>query len=205
MLSKPLWPALPAEDWCWRTWHAPTRKLPPPPPPPPPKRASNSPQPTVRPTSTEGAASEIIGLTSSSRCFVLSHFLNRRHQLRNLDPDHRALTRPALDIQKKIRSVQDPQPLAHVAQPDSFNVHVRHLLFGDAYAIVFNLDAQPPVVVRRSQLDFSAAQLRRQPMFQAILHHRLEQHAGHEGFQRRIVNVFHDVQIVFSESRHFDV
>src|SRR5882672_3297907 len=109
-------------------------------------------------------------LTSPFHSFVSTHFLHRRYQLRNLDPDYRPLPRPALDVQKKIRHIQHAQPLAHV-----------------------------------SQFDFSPAQLRRQPVLQAILHHGLEQHARHKRFQGGIVYLLHDVQIVFSESRHLDV
>src|SRR5258707_396578 len=144
-------------------------------------------------------------LTSPFHSFVSTHFLHRRYQLRNLDPDYRPLARPALDVQKKIRPIQHAQPLAHVAQPDSLNVHVGHLLFRDAHTIAFNLNSQPTVAASRSQFDFSPAQLRRQPVLQAILHHGLEQHARHKRFQGGIVNLLHDVQIVFSESRHLDV
>src|ERR1700694_1671639 len=87
------------------------------------------------------------------------HLLHRRHQLRNVDPNHRAFSRPALYIQMKIRPIEHTQPLAHVAQPDPFDIHVRHLLFRDAHAIVFNLDLQPSVAVRRAQPDPSAPEL----------------------------------------------
>ena len=42
-------------------------------------------------------------------------------------------------------------------------------------------------------------------MFQAIFHNRLQQHAGHERFHRRIVNVLHDFQVFAAEAGHFDV
>src|SRR6267378_1976283 len=95
-------------------------------------------------------------LTSLLPYLVLSYFLHRGYQLRNLDADHRSLSRAALDVQIKIRPVKHAQPLAHVAQPDSLDVHMRHLLFRDAHAIVFDLNSQPPVAARRSQLDFSS-------------------------------------------------
>src|SRR5258708_3460137 len=134
-----------------------------------------------------------------------SHFLHGRHQLRNLDADYRTLSGLAVDVQLKVCSVQHAQTLAYIAQPDAFDVDVRQLLFGDADTIVGNLDEQPSVAVRCSQLDFSASQLWREPVFQAILHHRLEQHAGHKRFERGFVDVLHNIQIVFSETRYFDV
>src|SRR5436309_723326 len=109
-----------------------------------------------------------------------SDFLHCRDQLWDLNSNDGSLTRPALDVQMKIGSVQHAQPFAHIAQPDAFHVDMRHFFFRDTHAVIFDFDAQTPVAVRCSQFDFPAAQLRREAMFQAILHHRLEQHAGHK-------------------------
>src|SRR3977135_309831 len=72
-----------------------------------------------------------------------THRLHGGYQRRNVNPDHRAFSRPALDLQIEIGSIQHMQPLAHVAQPDALHVNVRHLLFGDAHAVVFNFNMQP--------------------------------------------------------------
>src|SRR5439155_10703814 len=99
-----------------------------------------------------------------------SNFLHRRDQLWNLNSNDRSLARPALDVQMKIGSVQHAQPLAHVAQPDTLDVHVRHFFFRNTDTVIFNLDAQPPISVGLSQFDFSASELRRQSVFQTILY-----------------------------------
>src|SRR6267142_7215303 len=42
-------------------------------------------------------------------------------------------------------------------------------------------------------------------MLQTIFHHRLQQHAWYKGFQRFVVDLLDNFQIVFAEPRHFDV
>src|SRR5580704_10224580 len=74
-----------------------------------------------------------------------SHCLARGDQRGNIDADHGAFAGTALDVQVKIRAIQHMQALTHVAQPDAFDIDVGHLFFGDAYAIVFDLDVQASV------------------------------------------------------------
>src|SRR5207247_5270967 len=93
-----------------------------------------------------------------------SDFLHCRDQLWDLNSNDGSLTRPALDVQMKIGSVQHAQPFAHIAQPDAFHVDMRHFFFRDTHAVIFDFDAQTPVAVRCSQFDFPAAQLRREAM-----------------------------------------
>ena len=105
----------------------------------------------------------------------------------------------------KIRSIENAQPLAHIAQPNPFHIHVRKLFFRNPYAVVFNLDAQAAIAADGAQFDFSAADFRRKPVLQAIFDNRLEQHAGHERFQRGFVDLFHNFQVFAAEAGHFDV
>src|SRR5260370_13329622 len=91
-------------------------------------------------------------LTSLLPYLVLSYFLHRGYRLRNLDPDHRSLSRAALDVQIKIRPVKHAHPLAHVAPPDSLDIHLRHLLFRNPHPIVFDSNHPPSFPTRPSHL-----------------------------------------------------
>ena len=42
-------------------------------------------------------------------------------------------------------------------------------------------------------------------MLQAIFDNRLQQHAGHERFERGIVDLFHNFQVFAAKAGHFDV
>src|SRR5277367_259025 len=42
-------------------------------------------------------------------------------------------------------------------------------------------------------------------MLQAVLYDRLQQHARNERLERVLTNLFHDIEVVFSKSRHFDI
>src|SRR6266404_7483274 len=134
-----------------------------------------------------------------------THGLHRGHQRGNVNANHRAFAWPALDLQIEIGSVEHVQPLADVAQSDAFDVHVRHLLFGNAHAVVFNFNMQPAVTRCRSQLNFSAAELGRKTVFQTILHNRLEEHAGDKGLEGLFAELLDDFEIVAAEAGHFDV
>ncbi len=64
--------------------------------------------------------------SAASQPCCLDH---RRHQLRHLNPDNRSLSRTAFNFQTEIRAIQHPQPLPHVAQADSLDIHMGHALF----------------------------------------------------------------------------
>src|SRR5712664_3135165 len=134
-----------------------------------------------------------------------THRLHGGHKSGYVNADHRAFAGPALDLQIEIGSVEHVQPLAHVAQSDAFDIHVRHLLFGNAHAVVFNFNMQPAVTRCRSQLNFSAAELGRKTVFQTILHNRLEEHAGDKGLEGLFAELLDDFEIVAAEAGHFDV
>src|SRR5258705_9190581 len=71
-----------------------------------------------------------------------------------------------------------------VAQSNSLDIYVRHLLFGNAHAIVLNLNAQPPLAIRGPQLDSAAINFRRQTMLQAV---RSEEHTSELQSLRHLV------------------
>src|SRR6266403_2795487 len=134
-----------------------------------------------------------------------THGLHGGHQGRDVNADQRAFAGPALDFQVEIGAVQDVQALAHVAQSDAFDVHMRHFLFGDTHAVVFNFDVQPAVTRGGPQLDVSAAALGRKTVLQTIRHTRLEEHAGDKSFERFFAELLDDFEIVAAEAGHFDV
>src|SRR5580700_11074431 len=78
----------------------------------------------------------------------------------------------------KIGAVEDTEAFADVAQADALDIDVRHFFFGDTHAVVFDFDAQAAVAVCSAQLNFSAVELGRQAVFQAIFDDGLEKHAG---------------------------
>ena len=54
-------------------------------------------------------------------------------------------------------------------------------------------------------MDLAALDLRRQPMLEAVLHDRLQQHAGNEDLQGLGADLLHDIEVVAAKARHFDV
>src|SRR6266403_5783480 len=134
-----------------------------------------------------------------------THGLHGGHQGRDVNADQRAFAGPALDFQVEIGAVQDVQALAHVAQSDAFDVHMRHFLFGDTHAVVFNFDVQPAVMRGGPQLNFSAAELGRKTVLQTILHNWLEEHAGDKGLEGLFAELLDDFEIVSAKAGHLDV
>src|SRR5689334_13414701 len=110
-------------------------------------------------------------------------FGDGRGQFRDVDADGGSLPFAAFDVQLKIFAIKDAEPLADVAEADAFDVDVGHFFFGDAYAVVGNLDLQPAVPAGGAEEDAPAFKLGGQAMLQAVFDHRLQQHAGDEGFE----------------------
>jgi hypothetical protein len=126
-------------------------------------------------------------------------------ELGDVDFDFGALTFVARDVEVEIGAVENAQALADVAEADPFDVDVGHFFFGDANPVVFDLDVQAAIAVRRSHKDAAAFDLWSQAVFEAVFDDGLEQHAGDEGLERVFADFFHDVEVVFAEAGDFDV
>src|SRR5580692_2032801 len=134
-----------------------------------------------------------------------SHRLHGGDQFWNVNLDEGALAGAALDLQMKVGAVEDTEAFADVAQADALDVDVRHFFFGDTHAVVFDLDAQSAVAICGAQLNFSAVELGREAVFQAIFYDGLEKHAGDEGFEGVFVDLLNNVEVVTAEAGDFDI
>src|SRR5580704_6801007 len=134
-----------------------------------------------------------------------SHGLHSGDQFWNVNFDERALAGAALDLQMKVGAVEDAEAFADVAQADALDIDVRHFFFGDTHAVVFDFYAQAAVAICGAQLDFSAVELGREAVFQAIFDDGLEKHAGNEGFEGFFVNLLDNIEVVAAEAGHFDI
>ena len=105
----------------------------------------------------------------------------------------------------EIGAVEDAEALADVAEADAFDVDVGHFLFGDADAVVFDFDVQAAVAIGGAKLDFSAVEFGSEAVFEAIFDDGLQKHAGDEGFERFIVDVLDDVEVVAAEAGDLDI
>jgi hypothetical protein len=89
-------------------------------------RASQDFSPVAQPICRPKLAQKALLSSLFQFLFCLPDGLRCGDQRWNIDADHRAFARTALDVQMKIRAIQDVQPLADVAQPDAFDIHMGH-------------------------------------------------------------------------------
>src|SRR6516225_11572050 len=132
-------------------------------------------------------------------------FRNDRHQFRHIDLDPGSLPFVTVDIQVEVRAIQHAQAFANVAQPDSFDIYVRHFFFRDSHAVIFDLDMQPAIAVGSPEINPTAFQFRGQPVLQAVLDNGLKQHAGDKGIERMVIDLFHDLEVVLAEAGDLNV
>src|SRR6516162_6074131 len=149
----------------------------------------------------------ISGLSDRSPVGRLEHadFRDDRHQFRHVDLDPGSLPLVTVDIQVEVRAIQQAQALANVAQPDSFDIYVRHFFFRDSHAVIFDLDMQPAIAVGSPEINPTAFQFRGQPVLQAVLDNGLKQHAGDKGIERMVIDLFHDLEVVLAEAGDLNV
>src|SRR5208283_2352229 len=140
-----------------------------------------------------------------SRCLDYAHFGDDRHKLGHVNVDDGSLPLVALDVQAEVVAIEHVKPLAHIAQADAFDIDMGHLFFGNADTVVLDFDVQAPIAVGGAQMDLAALQPGCQPVLEAVLHDRLQQHAGNEDLQGLGADLLHDIEVVAAKARHFDV
>src|SRR5262245_11660924 len=126
-------------------------------------------------------------------------------ELRDFDADQSSLPRAAFDLQAELGAIENAKTLPDVAEADTFYVDVRHALLGDADAVVFDFDLQAAAALLCVQADAAAFDLGREAVLEAVLHHRLQQHARNERLQRLVVDFLDDLEVVLAEAGHLDV
>src|SRR5205085_9306796 len=88
----------------------------------------------------------------------LSNRGHRRNQFRHIDADYCPISWAALNGEMEVGAVQHAEALADVTKADAFDVHMRHLLFGDAHPVIFNLDVQAAITIGGPKLNLAAFQ-----------------------------------------------
>jgi hypothetical protein len=117
----------------------------------------------------------------------------------------RALPFLAAYVHPELVAVEQTQALVHVADSDSSPVNFSQAFRRNSHAVVFDFNQQPAIRLAGAQVNLPAFQARRESVLDRILHHGLQQHAGHERLQSFLVNFLEDLQLVAPEANHFDI
>src|SRR5262245_10365755 len=94
-----------------------------------------------------------------------------------------------------MRSVDGPEPLVDVAQPDSTPERALKPILGHAQPVVQYFDDRASITEGGSDGNPSLADFARQTVLDRVLHERLENHARHDDVQRFGRNLFVDAQL----------
>ena len=123
----------------------------------------------------------------------------------DFDVDLGALAFLAADVHFELIAVEQAQAFVDVADADASSIDFCEPLGGDAHSVVFDFDEQPAIHAASANVDFSSLQTRAETVLDGIFHHRLEKHAGNEGFESVLVNFLKNLQLVAAEADHFDI
>src|ERR1035441_4514494 len=119
--------------------------------------------------------------------------------------DAGSLPRVAINLHQEVLAVNHLQPLLNVADANSAAVNLRLSLFGNAHAIVDDFHNQAALATLGTQSDGAAFNFRSDAMPKSVLNQRLQKHTGHDHIQGFRINLFADLQLVASESDHFNI
>src|SRR5438105_9437368 len=146
--------------------------------------------------------------TRTARRSMLRGYPFRNRQQRYLDAGGCPLPGLARELDLAVRAVDGPQALVDVAQADAAAVGALEPVFdhvgAHAQPIVVDLDNRVAVPGGRADRDPSAADFSREPVFDRVLHERLQEHARHDDIQRIDADLLVDFQLR-SEAHDFDV
>src|ERR1700726_1260680 len=100
------------------------------------------------------------------------------NQCRNFNLNLCALAFLATDVHLELVAVEQTQALMNIADPYAAAVHLGEALRRNAHTVICNLDGEAPLVMMSADVNLAALEARCQAMFDRVLNHGLQQHAG---------------------------
>src|SRR5215472_7120107 len=123
----------------------------------------------------------------------------------NFNVNLRALSLLTVNIHFELIAVEQAQTFMHVGDSNSPAIDFRKAVRRNAHAVVFNFDIETSIAPPRAQVNMTAFDARSQSVLDGVFHHGLKQHAGNEGVQRAVVNIFEYLKLIRAEARHFNI
>src|SRR5277367_5828616 len=127
---------------------------------------------------------------------------------RHLHHDVRATSRTARHVEARRIAKEHLQPFAHIAHADTRPLmqHTTRMRppRRNAHSIVFNLNQQLRAIQSAANGDCAAADARLQPVLDAVLDQRLQDHARHRQVKRCRIDLLHHLQLVRAKAYNFN-
>src|ERR1019366_5899816 len=108
-------------------------------------------------------------------------------------------------VHSEIAAVEHAQTLMDVADADPIPEDLGHAVLGNADAIVFNFDDEARIAYRGADRDLTAAKFGGEAVLESVFDDGLQEHAGHEGIERMLLDLLMYLKVVAAEPGDLDV